>query len=84
MKVDAAPTLFLIGILAFVMLVIQLGAGENSVATQQPDQPAVQIAEASLSDWSAQEGSQVALLRTPLIGLEQPEPALLRTPIRSD
>ena len=85
MKVEAAPTLFLIGVLAFVMLAIQLSAGENSVATHQPDRPAAQLAEVSLSDWSVQEETtQVALLRTPLIGLGQPERALLRTPIRSD
>ena len=75
MKVEAAPTLFLITILAVVVLVVQVGAGNNSAATQEldrPGQPAIQLAGISLSGAPVEKGAeaQVALLRTP-IGLEQ-------------
>ena len=71
MKVEAAPTLFLITVLAFVVLIQQLGTGGGAVATQQvnrADVPAVQLIENLLSDGSAQKATttQVALLRTPI------------------
>ena len=77
MKVEAAPTLFLITVLAFVVLIAQIGAGGGS-ATQERSgasgQPPLGLIESLISDSSADKGAtaQVALLRTP-IALEQPD-----------
>ena len=76
MKIEAAPLVFLITILAVVMLVQQVGAGSDGATARQVDrnQPAIQLAGISLSGLSAQKGTatQAALLRTP-IALEQPD-----------
>ena len=77
-KVEAAPTLFLITILAFAVLVLQIGAGGGDPATERVDRagvPGVQLIENLLSDESAGKNAStpVALLRTP-IALEQPGP----------
>ena len=77
MKVEAAPTLFLITVLAFVVLVVQVRAGGSDAASQGVDRanvPAAALIENLLSDGSAAKATttQVALLRTP-IALEQPD-----------
>jgi hypothetical protein len=75
-KVEAAPTLFLITILAFAVLVLQIGAGGGDPAAERVDRagvPGVQLIENLLSDAPAgkEAPAQVALFRTP-IALEQP------------
>ena len=78
MKVEAAPTLFLITMLAFAVLVLQVGSGGGETAPQQvnrADVPAVQLIEDLLADAppaAPETSTQVALLRTP-IALEQPD-----------
>jgi len=75
MKVESAPTLFLIAVVALVMLVQGLGSGNDDVAPPPPPQPAIQLAGISLPESLAKKaaGTQVALLRTP-IGLARPDP----------
>jgi len=76
MKVESAPTLFLIAVVALVMLVQGLGSGDDDVASSPPaSQPAIQLAGISLPESLAKKaaGTQVALLRTP-IGLARRDP----------
>ena len=77
MKVEAAPTLFLITILALVVLVTQVSAGQNDAAPLRDDaaaQPAIQLAGISYPSAAAEKSAaaEVALLRAP-IALEQPD-----------
>ena len=77
MKVESAPTLFLITVLAFAVLVLQIGAGGGDPDAQRVDRagvPGVQLIENLLSDESPAKSTtaQVALLRTP-IALERPD-----------
>jgi hypothetical protein len=83
MRIEAAPLVFLITILAVVMLVQQVGAGHDGAATGQADssaQPAIQLAGISPSGFSAKGAfaakrtadTQVALLRAP-IALVRPD-----------
>jgi len=79
MRIEAAPLIFLTTILALVMLIQQVGAGNaGGGVTAQPAersaQPDIRFIENLLSDAPAGKASsstaQVALLRTP-ISLEQ-------------
>ena len=77
MKVEAAPTLFLITILAVVVLVSQIAAGQSNVASQPANpwvQPAIQLAGISYPELTTQKSTatSVALLRAP-IALEPPD-----------
>jgi hypothetical protein len=80
MKIEAAPTIFLIAVLAVVMLAIQIGGGNDSVDPDQPDGPGFRLADVPfakvlLSDSPRKDATaQVALLRTPLSGPGLPDP----------
>jgi hypothetical protein len=76
MKIEAAPMLFLITILALVVLISQVAAGRDDAASEQVDQveqPAIQLTGISLSGLPAAKApaADIALLRSP-IALERP------------